>query len=58
MILVAGGTGRLGTSVVRELSNQRRQVRVLVLDRSRPAVVVGTTSTAAALDALLGPARR
>jgi NADH dehydrogenase len=41
-ILVAGGTGRLGTRVVRLLVKRRPDVRVLTRDRSRAAHLDGT----------------
>lgn len=40
MILVAGGTGRLGTMVVGLLQQRRLEVRVLTRDRSRAADLV------------------
>ena len=42
MILVAGGTGRLGTKVVALLRQQGLEVRVLTHDRSRAAHLAGT----------------
>jgi len=41
MILVAGGTGRLGALVVRRLADESRQVRVLTRDPARAAAVAG-----------------
>ncbi len=42
MILVAGGTGRLGTKVVGLLLQRRLEVRVVTRDRSRAAHLAGT----------------
>ena len=42
MILVAGGTGRLGTRVVTLLRQRGQNVRVLTRDRSRAAHLAGT----------------
>jgi uncharacterized protein YbjT (DUF2867 family) len=45
MILVAGGTGTLGTRVVRRLSEQGETVRVLTRDPSRAAHLPDTVET-------------
>ncbi|MBJ7608092.1 MAG: NAD(P)H-binding protein [Candidatus Dormibacteraeota bacterium] len=44
MILVAGGSGRLGTLVVRRLAGDGHQVRVLTRDPAR-AVHLGDAAT-------------
>ena len=41
MILVAGGTGRLGSELVRRLVAQRESVRVLTRDPARAAHLPG-----------------
>ena len=41
MILIAGGTGRLGTLLIERLVNQRRQVRIMTRDPARAAHLVG-----------------
>ena len=41
MILVAGGSGRLGSLVVRRLANRGLEVRVLTRERARAAYLVG-----------------
>lgn len=42
MVLIAGGTGRLGTRVVELLTTRRMPVRVLTRDRARAAHLPGT----------------
>ena len=39
MVLIAGGTGRLGTRVVELLTTRRMPIRVLTRDRARAAHV-------------------
>jgi uncharacterized protein YbjT (DUF2867 family) len=60
MILIAGGTGRLGTLVVERLVNTGREVRILTRDPTRVAHLLGDRVTAVAGDvrdrASLGPA--
>jgi uncharacterized protein YbjT (DUF2867 family) len=45
MILVAGGTGTLGTQLVRLLTERGRPVRVLTRDPARAAQLLGTVET-------------
>ena len=42
MILVVGGTGTLGTRLVRRLSDRGQSVRVLTRDPARAAHLPGT----------------
>jgi len=64
MVLIAGGTGRLGTVIVERLTQGNRAVRVLTRDRSRAKhlpsnveIVVGDVRDRAGVDAAVSGAR-